>query len=129
MKNYVDEKEMLRNGYECREGEEQMATQDFEEAVYVVRSVTLLSHAFWKNLDEIDMSLFKAIWLSDVFFEWDSKQDLYHAAPQDLFRLQLKRGSYPAEQHQTQAHVFITYFLDYDLDLEVATDRLNYIIL
>ena len=117
-----------------------MATQDLEETVYVVQSVTLLSHAFGKNLDETDMSIFKAIWLSDVFCEWDSKQDLHHVGPQDLFRLQLKCGSkkqtkkiqcgsYPAEQHQTQPHLFITYFLDYDLDFEVATDRLNYIIL
>ena len=106
-----------------------MATQDFEEAVCVVQSVTLLSHAFGKNLNETDKSLFKAIWLSDIFCEWDSKQDLHHVGPQDLFRLQLKCGSYPAEQHQSQPHLFITYFLDYDLDFEVATDRLNYIIL
>ena len=46
-----------------------MATQDLEETVYVVQSVTLLSHAFGKNLDETDMSIFKAIWLSDVFCE------------------------------------------------------------
>lgn len=106
-----------------------MATQDFEETVYVMWSVTLLSHAFGKNLNETDMSLFKAIWLSDVFCEWDSKQDLHHVGPQDLFRLQLKCGSYPAEQHQSQPHLFITYFLVYDLDFEVATDRLNYTIL
>lgn len=46
-----------------------MATQDFEEAVCVVQRVTLLSHAFGKNLNETDRSLFKAIWLSDVFCE------------------------------------------------------------
>lgn len=48
---------------------------------------------------------------------------------QDLFRLQLVRESYPAEQRQTQPRVFIIYFLDYDLDFEVAVDRLNYMIL
>lgn len=49
--------------------------------------------------------------------------------PLDLFRLQLECGSHPAEQHQTQPHVFNTYFLYYDLDFEVAADRLNYMIL
>lgn len=45
----------------------------------------------WENLDETDMSLFKAIWLFDVFCEWDSKQDLHHEISWS-FRLQLKCG-------------------------------------
>lgn len=68
-----------------------------------------LSHAFGENLDETDMSLFKAIWLL-MFLNETLSRICRVRGLRSLFGLQLKCGSYPAEQHQTQPHLFITYF-------------------
>lgn len=59
----------------------------------------------------------------------NENENLDPVGSQDLFRSQSEGGLHPVEQHQTQPHVFITYFLDYDLDFEVAIDTLNHMIL
>lgn len=92
------------------QAEEQIATQNLGEAVYVVWSVKPLSHAFEKNL-KTDMLILKAFWLTDVFFEQDSKKNPDHVGSQDLFKLQLEYESYPAEHinhinHMCLSHIF-----------------------
>lgn len=66
----------------------------------------------WEKLRlKTDMLILKAFWLTDVFFEQDSKKNPDHVGSQDLFKLQLEYESYPAEHinhinHMCLSHIF-----------------------